>query len=63
MPTAIPPQGSPQAPGPKAVANLPGWLQCPGKIRTFNDMMNTLAAVGFRHLRRFRIAHPGWVAV
>jgi len=38
-------------------------LQCRENLRTFNDMMNTQAALGFRHLRRFWIGHPGWVAV
>jgi len=38
-------------------------LQCREKLRTFNDMMNSQAALGFRHLRRFWIGCPGWVAV
>jgi hypothetical protein len=42
---------------------MTGLLQCPEKLRTFNDMMNSRATLGFRHLRRFWIGFPGWVAV
>jgi len=45
------------------VPKLTGRLQCREKLRTFNDMMNTQVTRGFRHLRRFRIGCPGWVAV
>jgi hypothetical protein len=38
-------------------------LQCREKLRTFNDMMNSQATLGFRHLRRFWNGRPGWVAV
>jgi hypothetical protein len=50
-----------------ALLEIPGirnWrLQCSAKLHTFMRMMNSQAALGFRHLRRFRITDPGWVAV
>ena len=38
-------------------------LQWVGKLRKFSGMKTTRAAVGFRHLRRPWVRHPGWVAV
>jgi hypothetical protein len=38
-------------------------LQWPENLLTFNGLMTLTATIGFRHLRRTWISHPGWVAV